>query len=94
MIHAQPLNARDEAVAARFPHQTGNLFGTFFRRADDEAIVDQSIELSLLVFRDGCSIGHSEAAKDLVAGRNRWSNISNGCLTVSRHNNVAQHREV
>ena len=94
MVHAEPLDSRDEMIAAGFLHQTRNLFSAFFRCTDDEAIVDQSIEFGSLVLLGGHSIGHSEAAKNLVAGRNRRSNISDSCFTVCSNNYVAQHWEI
>ena len=41
VLHTHPLDARDESIAARSPHQISNLGSAFFRGTDYESICNK-----------------------------------------------------
>src|SRR6516162_4679883 len=94
VLHADPLKPCDEPSTARCPQQVDNLFGTLLGRTDNEAVLEQILELGL---GPGVADDLREKppiAEDRVAFCDCRTCIADGDTPVRRHYDIAKHREV
>src|SRR5262245_25965892 len=94
MLHADPLKSCDQTGAARRTQQVDDLFGAFLGRTEDEAVLEQVLELRLRRRIADDLSKEPPIAENLVAFRNCRTGIADGRAPVRRHHNISKHREV
>ena len=94
VLHAEPLDTSDQPIAACSPHQMRNICGAFLGRADNEAVVDEVLELGVCFRVTDDSSEKAPIAKDPVAFSNGRSDIADRRLPIRRNDDIPQYRKI